>query len=33
VPVAGSVVLAWDEPTIGEATVLPGHSFAVLRTG
>ncbi|WP_319444920.1 MULTISPECIES: malto-oligosyltrehalose trehalohydrolase [unclassified Mycobacterium] len=32
VPVAGTVVLAWDEPTVGEATVLPGHSFVVLRT-
>jgi maltooligosyltrehalose trehalohydrolase len=31
VPVAGTVVLAWDEPTVGEATVLPGHSFVVLR--
>jgi maltooligosyltrehalose trehalohydrolase len=32
VPVAGTVVLAWDEPTVGDATVLPGHSFVVLRT-
>jgi maltooligosyltrehalose trehalohydrolase len=30
-PVAGEVVLAWDEPTVGESTVLPGHSFAILR--
>jgi maltooligosyltrehalose trehalohydrolase len=32
VPVTGTVVLAWDEPTVGEATELPGHSFVVLRT-
>jgi maltooligosyltrehalose trehalohydrolase len=32
VPVAGSVVLAWDEPTVSQSTVLPGHSFVVLRT-
>jgi maltooligosyltrehalose trehalohydrolase len=32
VPVTGSVVLAWDEPAVGETTVLPGHSFVVLRT-
>jgi maltooligosyltrehalose trehalohydrolase len=32
VPVAGSVVLAWDEPAVGQSTVLPGHSFVVLRT-
>ncbi|MEV3904431.1 malto-oligosyltrehalose trehalohydrolase [Mycobacterium sp. NPDC050551] len=33
VPVAGEVVLSWDEPAVeGEATRLPGHSFAVLRT-
>ena len=31
VPVAGEVVLAWEQPTVGEATVLPGHSFAILR--
>ena len=30
--VSGEVVLAWDEPTVGEShTVLPGHSFAILR--
>jgi maltooligosyltrehalose trehalohydrolase len=33
VPVAGSVVLASDDPTPdGSGTRLPGHSFAVLRT-
>ncbi|MCF6385919.1 malto-oligosyltrehalose trehalohydrolase [Mycobacterium sp. MBM] len=33
VPITGQVVLAWDEPaTDGSATVMPGHSFAVLRT-
>jgi maltooligosyltrehalose trehalohydrolase len=33
VPVTGEVVLSWDEPTVeGDATRLPGHSFAVLRT-
>ncbi len=33
VPVSGEVVLAWGEPTVEEAdTVLPGHSFAVLRS-
>ncbi|MGA5466263.1 malto-oligosyltrehalose trehalohydrolase [Mycobacterium sp. NPDC050041] len=32
VPVAGEVVLSWDEPAVeGGATRLPGHSFAVLR--
>jgi maltooligosyltrehalose trehalohydrolase len=31
VPVTGAVVLAWDEPAVGETTVLPGHSFVVLR--
>lgn len=33
VPVTGETVLAWDEPsTDGACTVIPGHSFAVLRT-
>lgn len=33
VPVAGETVLAWAEPTVEEsATMIPGHSFAVLRT-
>ncbi len=32
VPVTGTVVLSWEEPTMGESTVLPGHSFAVIRT-
>jgi maltooligosyltrehalose trehalohydrolase len=33
VPVSGDVVLAWDEPTVeGSQTMLPGHSFAILRT-
>lgn len=33
VPVAGTVVLASDDPTPdGSGTRLPGHSFAVLRT-
>jgi len=32
VPVSGELVLAWDEPKIGDkATELPAHSFAVLR--
>ncbi len=32
VPVAGDVVLAWDEPTVdADSTVLEGHSFAILR--
>lgn len=32
VPVTGEVALAWDEPEVGAAgTLLPGHSFAVLR--
>ncbi len=31
VPVGGEVVLAWEPPTVGEATRLPGHSFAILR--
>lgn len=32
VPVTGSVVLAWDTPVVdAEATVVPGHSFAILR--
>jgi maltooligosyltrehalose trehalohydrolase len=34
VPVAGDVVLAWDEPTVNtDSTVLNGHSFAILRCG
>lgn len=34
VPVAGEVVLAWGEPAVdGAATVLQGHSFAILRVG
>jgi maltooligosyltrehalose trehalohydrolase len=33
VPVTGEVVLAWDDPKAdGAGTVLPGHSFAILRT-
>lgn len=33
VPVTGATVLAWEEPIAKEsATVIPGHSFAVLRT-
>ena len=33
VPVGGEVVLAWGEPTVqGSQTMLPGHSFAILRT-
>ncbi|WNG89961.1 malto-oligosyltrehalose trehalohydrolase [Mycobacterium sp. ITM-2016-00317] len=32
VPVAGEVVLAWDEPTVGdETTRVGGHSVAILR--
>jgi len=32
VPVTGELVLAWDTPAIGAtATVLPAHSFAILR--
>jgi maltooligosyltrehalose trehalohydrolase len=31
VPVAGEVVLASAEPDMGASTVLPGHSFAILR--
>jgi maltooligosyltrehalose trehalohydrolase len=31
VPVSGEVVLASAEPTVGETTELPGHSFAILR--
>ncbi|OBG27088.1 malto-oligosyltrehalose trehalohydrolase [Mycobacterium sp. 852002-51057_SCH5723018] len=31
VPVAGEVVLAWDEPNVGaDSTTLPAHSFAIL---
>ena len=34
VPIAADVVLAWGEPTVNAgSTVLPGHSFAVLRCG
>lgn len=34
VPVTGELVLAWDAPSIGDkATVLPAHSFAILRAG
>ena len=33
VPYSGKVVLAWGEPQVGkDETVLPGHSFAILRT-
>ena len=33
VPVSGEVVLAWGVPAVeGSQTVLPGHSFAILRT-
>lgn len=32
VPVSGELLFAWGEPKVGESTVLPGHSFAVLRT-
>lgn len=35
VPVGGSPILWWDEPTTAEtgaATTIPGHSFAVLET-
>jgi maltooligosyltrehalose trehalohydrolase len=32
VPAAGEVVLASEEPTLGESTVLQGHSFAILRS-
>jgi maltooligosyltrehalose trehalohydrolase len=31
VPVTGELVLAWDEPAVGDSTVLPRHSFAILR--
>jgi maltooligosyltrehalose trehalohydrolase len=32
VPVGGELMLCWDEPTVtAEHTVLPGHSFTVLR--
>ena len=33
VPVTGEVVLASAEPAVGEDTTLPGHSFAIVRTG
>jgi maltooligosyltrehalose trehalohydrolase len=34
VPVAGEVVLAWGQPKVDtDATVLPAHSFAILRCG
>ena len=33
VPVTGETVLAWAEPSVdGSGTVIPGHSFAVLRS-
>lgn len=33
VPVTGETVLAWEQPATEEAaTLIPGHSFAVLRT-
>ncbi|MGW0158740.1 malto-oligosyltrehalose trehalohydrolase [Mycobacterium sp. NPDC003323] len=33
VPVTGEVVLAWEQPTSeGDATVVPGYCFAILRT-
>jgi maltooligosyltrehalose trehalohydrolase len=32
VPVAGEVVLASADPTVGDATELPGQSFTILRT-
>jgi maltooligosyltrehalose trehalohydrolase len=33
VPVSGEVMLAWGAPAVeGSQTVLPGHSFAILRT-
>lgn len=33
IPVAGSVLLAWGEPILGDrSTRLPGHGVAVLRT-
>jgi maltooligosyltrehalose trehalohydrolase len=32
IPVAGEIVLASSEPTVGESTVLQGHSFAILRS-
>jgi maltooligosyltrehalose trehalohydrolase len=32
VPTTGEVLLAWGEPTVeGAVTMLPGHSFAILR--
>ena len=31
VPVTGEVVISWGTPESGAATVLPGHSFAILR--
>jgi maltooligosyltrehalose trehalohydrolase len=31
VPVSGDVVLASAEPAVAAATVIPGHSFAILR--
>ena len=32
VPATGEVVLAWEDPQVGTAqTLLPGHSFAILR--
>lgn len=33
VPAVGALLLAWDEPLVGaEATALPGHSVAILRS-
>jgi maltooligosyltrehalose trehalohydrolase len=32
VPVGGEVVLASEEPAVGESTTLQGHSFVILRT-
>ena len=33
VPGIGEVVLAWSDPAVdGSCTVVPGHSFAILRT-
>ena len=32
IPVTGEVVLSWATPEVGEHTVMPGHSFAIVRT-
>ena len=32
VPASGEVVLASGEPSVGESTVLPAHSFAILKS-